>query len=325
MLPSLADIDAAASVVYRAMPPTPQYAWPLLAQALGTEVWLKHENHTPLGAFKVRGGLTYFDALARDGAAAGVIGATRGNHGQSMAFAARRAGLRCVVVVPRGNSREKNAAMRALGAELIEHGDDFQAAREYAAARAQAEGLHFVASFHPALVSGVATYWAELFRAVSGLDVVYVPVGQGSGICACAAARNALSPRTRIVGVVSAHARCYALSFAAGKPVEAPVSTELADGLACRVADPGALEMIVANVERIVEVTDAQVADAIRLLFSATHNVAEGAGAASLAAALSEKSKLTGQRVGLTLCGGNIDADLFARVLTGDLWPEVAI
>jgi threonine dehydratase len=198
MLPSLADIDAAAQVVYRAMPPTPQYAWPLLAQALGTEVWLKHENHTPLGAFKVRGGLTYFDALARDGATAGVIGATRGNHGQSMAFAARRAGLRCVVVVPRGNSREKNAAMRALGAELIEHGDDFQAAREHAAARAQAEGLHFVASFHPALVSGVATYWAELFRAVPGLDVVYVPVGQGSGICACAAARNALSPRTRM-------------------------------------------------------------------------------------------------------------------------------
>lgn len=325
MLPSLADIDAAASVVYRAIPPTPQYAWPLLAQALGTEVWLKHENHTPLGAFKVRGGLTYFDALARDGSAAGVIGATRGNHGQSMAFAARRAGLRCVVVVPRGNSREKNAAMRALGAELIEHGDDFQAAREHAAALAQAEGLHFVASFHPALVSGVATYWAELFRAVPGLDVVYVPVGQGSGICACAAARNALSPRTRIVGVVSAHARCYALSFAAGKPVEAPVSTELADGLACRVADPGALAMIVANVERIVEVTDAQVADAIRLLFSATHNVAEGAGAASLAAALSEKSTLVGQRVGLTLCGGNIDADLFARVLTGDLWPAAAI
>ena len=325
MLATLEDIDSAAAVVYRAMPPTPQYAWPMLAQALGTEAWLKHENHTPLGAFKVRGGLTYFDALSRGGAVAGVIGATRGNHGQSMAFAARRAGLRCVVVVPRGNSREKNAAMRALGAELIEHGDDFQAAREHAAALAQADGLHFVASFHPALVRGVATYWAELFRAVPGLDVVYVPVGQGSGICACAAARNALSPRTRIVGVVSAHARCYALSFAAGTPVEAPVSTELADGLACRVADAGALEVIIANVERIVEVTDAQVADAMRLLFSATHNVAEGAGAASLAAALSEKSKLAGQRVGLTLCGGNIDADLFARVLTGDLWPAAAI
>lgn len=320
-LPDLAAIEDAARIVRGAMPPTPQYAWPQLASALGTEVWVKHENHTPVGAFKIRGGLVYFEQLARDPQCFGVIGATRGNHGQSMAFAARRAGLRCVVVVPRGNSREKNEAMRTLGAQLIEHGDDFQAAREHAAELASRDGLHYVASFHPDLVRGVATYWAELFRAVPDLDVVYVPIGQGSGINACAAARNALAPRTRIVGVVSAHARGYALSFAAGRVIEAPVTTQLADGLACRVPDAESLAVIRANVERIVEVTDAEVAAAMRLMFTATHNVAEGAGAASLAAAMQERDRLRGQRIGVTLCGGNVDADLFVRVLDGT-WDQ---
>jgi threonine dehydratase len=318
-LPDRHAIEDATRIVHAAMPPTPQYAWPQLAQALGTEVWVKHENHTPVGAFKVRGGLVYFDGLARGAdRPPGVIGATRGNHGQSMAFAAQRHGLRCVVVVPRGNSREKNTAMRALGAEIIEHGDDFQAAREHAAQLAQAERLHYVPSFHADLVRGVATYWAEFFSAVPDLDLVYVPIGQGSGINACAAARNVYAPQTRIVGVVSAHARCYALSFAAGRVIEAPVTTQLADGLACRVPDAESLAIIRAHVTRIVEVTDAEVADAMRLLFSATHNVAEGAGAASLAAALQERAQLAGRRIGVTLCGGNVDTDVFARVLAGE-------
>jgi threonine dehydratase len=318
-LPDRASIDAAARIVHAAMPPTPQYAWPQLAQALGTEVWVKHENHTPVGAFKLRGGLVYFDGLLRGAQPpAGVIGATRGNHGQSMAFAARRHGLRCVVVVPRGNSPEKNAAMRALGAELIEHGEDFQAAREHAARLAQTEKLHYVPSFHADLVRGVATYWAEFFDAVPDLDLVYVPIGQGSGINACVAARNACAPQTRIVGVVSAHARCYALSYAAGRVIEAPVSTQLADGLACRVPDEQSLAIIRAQVSRIVEVTDAEVAAAMRLMFTATHNVAEGAGAASLAGALQDRAQLAGRRVGVTLCGGNVDADVFARVLAGE-------
>jgi len=317
-LPDRTAIEDAAAIVHAAMPATPQYAWPLLAQALGTEIWVKHENHTPVGAFKLRGGLVYFDRLARSAPRpAGVIGATRGNHGQSMAFAARRHGLRCVVVVPHGNSTEKNAAMRALGAELIEHGADFQAAREHAAALAHDQHLHVVPSFHPDLVRGVATYWAEFFTAAPALDAVYVPIGQGSGINACVAARNAYAPRTQIVGVVSAHARCYALSFAAGRVIEAPVTTQLADGLACRLPDADALAVIRAQVSRIVEVTDAEVADAMRLMFRATHNVAEGAGAASLAAAMQERAQLAGRRVGLTLCGANVDTAVFARVLAG--------
>ena len=318
-LPGRNEIEAAAQAVYAAMPPTPQYAWPLLSQALGAEAWVKHENHTPVGAFKIRGGLVHFDRLARQQKPAGVISATRGNHGQSVAFSARRTGLRCVIVVPHGNSREKNAAMRALGAELVEHGDDFQAAREHAAQLAAADRLHFVPSFHPDLVAGVATYWAELFRAAPDLDLVYVPVGQGSGINACAAARNALSPKTRIVGVTSAHARCYALSFAAGRVVEAPVSTELADGLACRVPDESSLQVMLREVDRFVEVTDDEVATAMRLMFACTHNVAEGAGAAPLAAAIKERnqehSAIAGRRIGLPLTGGNVDSDMFARTL----------
>jgi threonine dehydratase len=316
-LPDLAAIQQAACIVQAHVPPTPQYVWPQLASALETEAWLKHENHGPIGAFKLRGGLVYVDRLLkRDPALRGIVGATGGNHGQSIAFAAGHRGLRCLVVVPHGNSREKNAAMRALGAELVEHGDDFQAAREYAASRSETEKLHFVPSYHDDLVTGVATYWAELFTAAADLDVVYVPIGQGSGICACAAARNALSPRTRIIGVVSAHARCYALSFAAGRVIESPASTQLADGLACRTPDPESFAIIRKEVDRIVEVSDDEIAGAMRLLFSATHQVAEGAGAASLAAALQERSALHGLRVGLTLSGGNIDADLFASVLT---------
>jgi threonine dehydratase len=317
-LPTLAEIEAAAQVVYRAFQPTPQYAWPLLAQRLGTQVWVKHENHTPVGAFKIRGGLTYFAQLAAQGQMPSeVVSATRGNHGQSIGWAARAHGVRCTIVVPQGNSVEKNAAMRALGVHLIEHGTDFQESREHAMHLAAERGAHMVPSFHAGLLRGVSTYWWELFKAVPDLDVVYVPIGQGSGACSAVAAKLALGRTLRIVGVVSAHATTYADSLAAGRVVEAPVTTQLADGMACRVADAEALAILLPHLDHVVQVTDDEVAHAMRALYTDTHNVAEGAGAASLAAALQEKHRLAGQCVGLTLCGGNVDAPVFAQVLQG--------
>jgi len=317
-LPSLSDIEAAAEVVYRAFAPTPQYRWALLSQRLGTDCWVKHENHTPVGAFKIRGGLTYFDRLHQRGELPReVISATRGNHGQSIGWAARAHGVACTIVVPRGNSAEKNAAMRALGVNLIEHGDDFQASREHAMQLAVEREAHMVPSFHPDLLRGVSTYWWEFLRAVPDLDVVYVPIGQGSGACSAIAAKLALGHRARIVGVVSAHATTYADSLAAGRVVEAPVSTELADGMACRVADQAALDVLAAHLEHVVKVTDEEVAQAMRALYADTHNVAEGAGAASFAAAWQERSQLVGQQVGTTLCGANVDSAVLARVLQG--------
>ena len=306
-------------IVREAMPPTPQQRWPLLDQRLGAQVWVKHENHTPVGAFKLRGGLVYFDALReRDPQCRGVISATRGNHGQSVGFAERRHGLAATIVVPRGNSVEKNAAMRALGVELIEHGDDFQAAREHAGQLAGERGLHMVPSFHDDLVRGVATYWIEFFEAISSQhapEVVFVPIGQGSGICACAAARAHTGARARIVGVVSAHATAYLQSFRAGQVITAPVTTLLADGMACRVPDDQALAVMLREVDDIVAVTDDEVAAAMRALFADTHNVAEGAGAAALAAALQQRARWSGRSIGLTLSGGNVDSAAFARVL----------
>lgn len=317
LLPSLADIEAAATVVYRDFPPTPQYRWGLLSERLGTECWLKHENHTPVGAFKIRGGLTYFDQLARRGPLPReVISATRGNHGQSMGWAARRHGVACTIVVPRGNSLEKNAAMRALGVTLVEHGDDFQEAREHALHLAQERGAHMVPSFHPDLLRGVATYWWEFLRAVPQLDVVYVPIGQGSGACSAIATKRALGHGVRIVGVVSRHATTYADSIAAGRVIEAPVTTQLADGMACRVADQAALDILIPHLDHVVQVSDAEVAAAMRALFTDTHNVAEGAGAAALAAALQERESLRGLCVGLALTGGNVDAPVFSEVLS---------
>jgi threonine dehydratase len=312
------ELEAAQRTVYAAMAPTPQYAWPLLRERLGTEVWVKHENHTPLGAFKLRGGLVYLRALAqRAPNCPGVISATRGNHGQSVARAARQQGLAVTIVVPQGNSVEKNAAMRALGAELVEHGDDFQQAREHAARLAGARGLHYVPSFHRDLVLGVASYWIEFFRAVQPA-VVFVPVGLGSGICACITARAHTGAATRIIGVVSAHATAYLDSFRAGRCIDAPVSTVLADGMACRVAEEEALALMRREVDDVVAVTDDEVASAMRALFSDTHNVAEGAGAASLAAAMQQRERWRGKAVGVTLCGGNVDRSLFARVLAGE-------
>jgi threonine dehydratase len=317
-LPSLSDIETAAEVVYRAFAPTPQYRWALLSQRLGTDCWVKHENHTPVGAFKIRGGLTYFDRLRQRGELPReVISATRGNHGQSMGWAARAHGVACTIVVPKGNSTEKNAAMRALGVQLVEHGDDFQESREHAMRLATERGAHMVPSFHPDLLLGVSTYWWEFLRAVPDLDVVYVPIGQGSGACSAIAAKLALSHPARIVGVVSAHATTYADSLAAGRVVEAPVSTVLADGMACRVADRAALDVLAAHLDHVVKVTDDEVAQAMRAIYADTHNVAEGAGAASFAAAWQERSTLAGLKVGTTLCGGNVDSAVLARVLLG--------
>ena len=317
MLPTISQIESSARDVYAVLSPTPQYRWPMLSERLGTEVWLKHENHTPVGAFKIRGGLAYFADMARGGGAGEVLSATRGNHGQSVAFAAGRHGIRSTIVVPEGNSTEKNAAMRALGARLVEHGSDFQAAREHAAALAADSGAHMVPSFHPLLVQGVATWALELFRAVADLDELYVPIGLGSGICGAIAVRNALSPGTRIVGVVSAHARAYALSFASRRPVESPPSTILADGMACRVPQPEALEIIWNHVDRIVEVSDEDVAQAMRTIYECTHNCAEGSGAAAVAAIALERDRLKGRKVAAVLTGSNVDREVFADVLSG--------
>ena len=313
---SLAELEAAADLVHRHLPPTPQYCWPLLSGRVGCEVWVKHENHMPVGAFKVRGGIVYLDALRKTNPAAnGFVAATRGNHGQSLAFAARLFGYQAVIVVPEGNSAEKNAAMQALGAELITHGADFQESLEYAGRLAEARKLVPAPSFDPLLVTGVASYALELFRGAPEPDIVYVPVGMGSGVCGVIAARDALGRRAAVVGVVATGAPSYALSFRARTPVAHAVTTRIADGMACRKPDERALEMMWRSMERVVEVTDDEIEAAMRAYFSDTHNVAEGAGAAALAAALRERDRLEGKRVALVLSGGNVDRQVFARVI----------
>jgi threonine dehydratase len=315
-LPGLQQVQ---TVVYRHLTPTAQICWPLLRQRCGCEVWVKHENHTPIGAFKVRGGLYYMEALRQEQPhVSGVITATRGNHGQSVAFAAQRHGLHATVVVPYGNNPEKNAAMRAYGAELLEHGHDFQAAYEHSQQLAQQQRLHWVPSFHPWLVEGVSTYAFELLRAVSDLHTVYVPVGLGSGICGVIKARDALALSTRIVGVVADNAAAYALSFAKRTPVTTDSADTIADGVACRVPNEAALEIILKGVERIVSVSEQAILEAIGLYLSDTHNLAEGAGAAPLAALLQERASMTGKRVALVLSGGNVDRALLRRVLEGE-------
>jgi threonine dehydratase len=315
---SLTELETAAALVRTVFPATPQYVWPLLAQHASAEVWVKHENHTPIGAFKIRGGITYMDWLKRSGArAAGVISATRGNHGQSIALAGRRVGIPVTILVPEGNSVEKDAAMRSLGAELVVHGRDFDAAKEHAARLALERNLHFVPSFDPLLVKGVATYALELLRAVPGLHTLYVPIGMGSGICGLIAVRDLLGAKTEIVGVVAEAAPAVALSVAAGRPVATPEARTFADGIACREPDPEAIAIIAKGAQRVVRVTEDEIAEAIRILYAATHNIAEGAGAASLAALLKERDAMRGRRVGLILSGGNIDTGVLARVLDG--------
>ena len=315
---TLSELEEAAAVVYQAMRPTPQQRWPLLDARCGGPVWVKHENHTPVGAFKVRGGLVYLDHLRRAGGAVhGVVAATRGNHGQSIAFAAARHGIPVAVVVPHGNSTGKNRAMQALGAELIEEGHDFQAALEAAARIAGARGWHMVPSFDPQLVKGVASYALELFRAVPDLDTFYVPIGLGSGICGAIAARDALGRRTKIVAVVASGAPAYARSLALGRPVSHDVTTRVADGMACRTPVADALAIIRGGIDRVVEVGDDAIEATMRALYDDTHNVAEGAAAAGLAAILHERDRLQGRPAGFVLTGANVDADIFRRVLAG--------
>ncbi|MFO3722371.1 threonine dehydratase [Pseudomonas sp. HLMP] len=315
-LPALRE---AATFVRQHVPPTAQHAWPLLAERLGCQVWVKHENHAPTGAFKVRGGLVYVRSrLASGKPPRGLVTATRGNHGQSMALAARQAGLPLVIVVPQGNSPEKNAAMRALGAELVEHGVDFDVAREEAARLAETLGYERVPSFHPELVRGVATYALELFEAVGELDCVYVPIGMGSGICGLIQARNLLGLRTQIVGVVSSAADAYAQSIEQGRIVTTATADTFADGMACRVPHPDAFALVQAHAARIVRVDDREIAAAMRLYHEATHNTAEGAGAAALAALIQERERQAGKRVTVVLSGANVDRERYARVLLGD-------
>jgi threonine dehydratase len=320
-LPTIDEIKAAQQLVYAVMPPTPQIVWPLLCERLGAEVWVKHENHTPIGAFKARTAIVYAAELFRESnkvssnSIKGLVTATRGNHGQSVALAARRFKVPAHVVVPQGNSAEKNAAMRAQGADLIEFGSDFQESKEHAQKLAAERGWHFVPSYHRNIVKGVATYWLEFFSAVADLDVVYVPIGQGSGVCSCSAVRNGLNLKTRIVGVVPEGAPAYALSFEAGCKVAAPVTTLLGDGMACRVPDDASLAVVLENVDCVLQVSEQEIAQAMKIYFTDTHNVVEGAGAAGLAAALKEKQALQGKRVGLVVTGGNVDHNVFAQVL----------
>jgi threonine dehydratase len=325
-MPTLADFDAAARLIAPLVPPTPQYAWPLLAEALGVEAWVKHENHTPTGAFKVRGGLVFVDRLlAATPGVRGIVSATRGNHGQSLAFAARARGLACAILVPHGNSVEKNAAMRAFGAEVIEVGVDFDEAKAEVPRIAAERGFAIVPSFHPDLVLGVGTYGVELFRAVPDLAVVFCPIGLGSGVCGLIAAKAALGRDVEIVGVVSTRADAYKRSLEGPELVETahPADT-FADGMAVRCPSPEALAIMRRGLSRIVAVDDRAIADAARLLYGATHNLAEGAGAAALAALAAETERWRGRRAAVVLTGGNIDRDWYRAILAGET-PAVAV
>lgn len=322
-LPNLEELDDAAALVYEQMQATPQYVWPQIAEELGATVWLKHENHTPTGAFKVRGGITFMDWLTRTQPNCHmIVTATRGNHGQSQALAATRAGLRAVIVVPHGNSPEKNAAMRSFGAELVEHGEDFDAARAEARRIAQDQDAFTVPPFHRQIMLGVASYGLELFRAARSMDTVYVPIGCGSGICGLIAAREALGLKVKIVGVVSTEAAAAKLSLDSGKLVETESARTFADGMAVRVPVAEAFDIYSKGAARIVAVNDQEIVAAMGLLFRMTHNVAEGAGAAALAAAIQEKKRNIGRTIGVILSGGNVDANIFAKVLEGTV-PSV--
>ena len=318
-LPSLELLEEAASLIYRYMPPTPQYRWPLLDQRVGARVWVKHENHTPTGAFKVRGGLVYLHELCRNGdKPEGVVSATTGNHGQSIGFAARAHGVRAAVVVPRGNSVEKNAAMRGLGVEVIEHGRDFQEAHETADEICAERGWHRFPSFHHLIVRGVGTYALELFRAVGDIHTVYVPVGLGSGLCGLISARDAFGIDTRIVAVVSDRAPAFALSFEQRRVVSHESTTRIADGMACRTPEESALAIARRGAERVVQVSDDEIEAAMRALFADTHNTAEGGGAAALAALLKEREIMRDRTVAVVLSGGNVDTGVFSRILAAD-------
>jgi threonine dehydratase len=315
----LSELEAAAELVYRVMPPTPLHAWPKLARRTGCYVQVKHENHTPTGAFKVRGGIIYLDRLKREQPQVpGVISATRGNHGQSIAFAASRAGVPATIYLPKGNSPDQNSAIAAFGATVVEFGQDFDEAKHEAFRVAAEKGLHWIPSFHRDLVVGVGTYALEMFRADAKLDAVYVGVGMGSGICGLISARDALGLKTEIIGVGPFNAPATALSFAAGRVTTSQSSNTFADGLATREPNPQAIATIIRGVSRFVQVTEDEIAAAIRVYFDDTHQVAEGAGAAPLAALIKDRERMQGKRVGLVLSGGNIERARYVKVLLGE-------
>jgi threonine dehydratase len=315
-LPTHKELLSASEIVRKTMPATPTYTWPLLSERVGAEVWVKHENHSPVGAFKLRGAMVYFDWLTREHPEVrGAIAATRGNHGQGVARAAAHHGLTATIVVPHGNSREKNRAMRAQGATLLEHGDDFQSSLEYAELLAQERGLQLIPSFHPLLVHGTGTYALEMFAAAPPLDAVYVPIGLGSSISGMLAARGALGLATKVIGVVAAASPSYALSFRSGKVVTHPAETRFADGLACRVPNAEALEVMLSGVDHIVEVTEPEIAAAMRAIYEDTHNVSEGAAAAAFAGLVKERGQWEGARVAFVLTGGNVDREIFLEAL----------
>lgn len=313
---TLQALEDAHQLVQRFVPPTPTHAWPLLQKRTGLEVFVKHENHTPTGSFKARGGLVYVDQLLRsESKPLGLVTATRGNHGQSIALSATRNGMVCRVVVPRGNSEEKNAAMRAFGAEVIEAGDDFDESRKVAQKIHEEDGFSPVPPFHEALVKGVATYALELFTQLKDLDVVYVPIGMGSGICGLITVRDLLGLKTKIIGVTADQAPAFTLSFKAGHPVQTQSANTIADGMACRDPQHQPLEIILKGAEDVVTVSETAIVDAMAAYYTDTHNLAEGAGAAPLAALIANQHKHQGERVGLILTGGNIDLSLFLKLM----------
>lgn len=314
---TLSEITSISAEVDAVVPPTPQFSWPLLNRRAGCELWVKHENHTAIGAFKIRGAVNYINRLVeREPGVRGVIAATRGNYGQAVAFAASRRGLSTTILVPHGNSVEKNRAMRALGVELIEHGEDFQAALVETQRLAAERGLHWVPAFHRDLVNGNAVSMVDFLRKVPGLDSVYIPIGMGSGICALMAARDGLGLSTEVIGVASEQAPAISMSYEARRLISHAAATRIADGMACSTQTADALEPILAGVKRMVRVSDDAVEAAMRAFFSDTHNVAEGAGAAALAGLLGDRGRVAGKRVGIVLTGGNVDSDAFARVLS---------
>jgi threonine dehydratase len=316
---TLGELEGAAELVHHTVSPTPQYAWPRLFKRTGCEVWVKHENHTPACAFKVRGGIVYMDSLKRSSPnVRGVISATRGNHGQSIAFAALRAGISTTIYVPCGNSTDQNSAMRAFGAAVVEFGRDFDEALAECHRAAQEQGLHFIPPFNRDQVKGVATYALELFRSVAELDTVYVPIGMGSGICGLITARDLLGLKTEIVGVVARNAPAMALSFVAGKPVPTASALTFADGVATRDPRPEAVAIIRQGAARILQLGEDEIAEAVRVYFHDTHNIAEGAGAAPLAGLMQERARMSGKKVAVILSGGNIDASVYRRILAGE-------
>jgi threonine dehydratase len=310
-----ADLTAARERVAAHLRPTPALRWPLLERSTGTETWVKHENHNPTGAFKVRGGLNFVARTLASGPVPGLISASRGNHSQSLAYAGRAYGVPVTIVVPEGNSPDKNAATESFGAEVVVHGADFQEALEHSAVLAEERGLLAVPPFHPWLVEGVATYAAELHEDVPGLDVVYVPIGMGSGISANILVRDLLGLATEVVGVVADRAPAYALSFAAGSVVTTPAADTFVDGVACRTPDPQALEVILGGAARIVRVGEEQAAAAMALMYRGTHNLAEPAGSLALAGLLAERDVVAGKKVAVVHTGGNADFEVLQRAL----------